>query len=65
MKYHLETNVDPSGNLWCHMEGCRGTHTPYRINPDNNRNEGRQMVDQQVKNILHHLSISNKIRLSM
>ena len=61
MKHHLATNADQDGNLWCHLEGCKGTYTPYRVNiwglrkPETNKKEGRQMVEQQVRNILRHL----------
>ena len=61
MKAHLRENADENGNLWCHQEGCRGTYTPYRVNTwglrktGTNKEEGREMVDQQVTNILRHL----------
>ena len=31
MKEHVK-NADQQGNLWCHLEGCRGTCTTYRVN---------------------------------
>ena len=46
---------------------CKGTYTPYRINiwglrkTDTNREEGRQMVQQQVQNILRHLKEAHDI----
>ena len=61
MKAHIATNADDQGNLWCHLEGCRGTYTPYRVNvyglrkTATNREEGHQMVPQQVQNVLRHL----------
>ena len=66
-----EKDANTEGNLWCHMEGCRGTgtYTSYRINiwglrkPDINRQEGRQMVDQQVRNILRNLNYNLKFNL--
>ena len=67
MKNHLETNADPNGNLWCHMEGCKGTYTPYRVNiwglrkPETNMKEGWQMVEQQVRYILRHLKDAHQI----
>ena len=67
MKNHLETNADPNGNLWCHMEGCKGTYTPYRVNiwglrkPETNKKEGWQMVEQQVRYILRHLKDAHQI----
>ena len=67
MKNHLSTNADPSGNLWCHLEGCGGTHTPYRVNiwglqkTATNRAEGRQMLEQQVRNVLRHLKDAHEI----
>ena len=34
MREHISTQADDQGNLWCHLEGCRGTYmyTPYRVN---------------------------------
>ena len=34
MREHISTHADHQGNLWCHLEGCRGTYmyTPYRVN---------------------------------
>ena len=67
MKHHLETNADPNGNLWCHLEGCRGTHTPYRVNiwglrkTATKKKEGRQMLEQQVRNILRHIKDTHQI----
>ena len=68
MKNHLSTNADPSGNLWCHLEGCGGTHTtPYRVNiwglrkTESNKAEGRQMLEQQVRNVLRHLKNAHGI----
>ena len=61
MKKHVLKHADDQGNLWCHLEGCCATYTPYRVNvwglkkTDANREEGRQMVTQQVQNILRHL----------
>ena len=31
-KQHVATHANNQGNLWCNLEGCRGTYTPYRIN---------------------------------
>ena len=61
MKEHLRSNADPHGNLWCHCQGCIGTYTPYRINTwglrntETNRENEKEMVQQQVNNILRHL----------
>ena len=50
-----------------HVEGCRGTYTPYRVNIwglrkiVTNREEGLQMVHQQVNNILCHLKQMHNI----
>ena len=61
MKEHVSKNADQQGNLWCHLEGCRGTCTPYQVNiwglrkTAANREEGHQMVPQEVQNILRHL----------
>ena len=58
MKEHLRANADCNGNLWCHCKGCAGTYTPYRINiwglrnTDSNKEDGKDMVQQQVMNIL-------------
>ena len=27
MKQHVATHADDQGNLWCNLEGCRGTPT--------------------------------------
>ena len=32
LKAHVATNADDQGNLWCHLKGCHGTYTPYRVN---------------------------------
>ena len=67
MKQHIVDNADHNGNLWCHLEGCKGTYTPYRINlwglktPTKNREDGRQMVEQQLNNALRHLEKSHGI----
>ena len=67
MKTHNATNANDEGNLWCHLEGCRGTYTPYRVNTwglwktEANRKEGHQMVTQQVQNILHHFKEAHQI----
>ena len=65
MKNHLETNADPNGNLWCHMEGCKGTYTllqgQHLGKPETNKKEGRQMVEQQVRYILRHLKDAHQI----
>ena len=67
MKDHVTANMDDNGNLWCHLEGCKDTYTLYRVNvrglrtPNQNREDGRQMVTQQVNNILRHLEKANKI----
>ena len=61
MKQHLARNADPHGSLWCHCEGCVGTYTPYRINTwglrntESNKEDGRDMTQQQVNNVLRHL----------
>ena len=66
MKNHLETNADPNGNLWCHMEGRKGTYTPLQGQhlgkPETNKKEGRQMVEQQVRYILRHLKDAHHIK---
>ena len=55
MKEHVSKNADQQGNLWCHLEGCRGTCTPYQVNiwglrkTAANREEGHRMVPQQVQ----------------
>ena len=57
MKEHVAKRADQKGNLWCHLEGC----TPFRVNiwglrkTAANREEGHQMVPQQVQNVLWHL----------
>ena len=67
MKANIATNADSNGNLWCHLEGCKDTYTPYRVNiwglrtPTKNREDGRQMVDQQVNNVLRHLQMAHNI----
>ena len=67
MKDYVATSADDNGNLWCHLEGCKDTYTPYRVNvwglrtPDQNREDGRQMVAQQVTNILRHLEKAHGI----
>ena len=61
MKEHVLSHANDDGNLWCHLEGCQGTYTPYRINlwglrtPDQNKEDGKQMIAQQVQNVLRHL----------
>ena len=61
MKEHLRKNADPHGNRWCHCEGCVGTYMLYRVNTwglrstETNKEEGRDMTQQQVNNVLHHL----------
>ena len=32
LKAHVATNANREGNLWCHLKGCHGTYTPYRVN---------------------------------
>ena len=32
MKHYVAANADDNGNLWCHLEGCKATYTPYRVN---------------------------------
>ena len=67
MKDHVAANADDNGNLWCHLEGCKATYTPYRVNvwglrtPAKNQEDGRQMIGQQVNNILRHLETSHGI----
>ena len=67
MKQHIATKANEEGNLRCHLEGCRGTYSPYRINicglrkPEINKKEGWQMVEQQVRNILRHLRDAHQI----
>ena len=67
MKDYVATNADDSGNLWCHLEGCKNTYSPYRVNvwglrtPNQNREDGRQMVTQQVNNVLRHLEKAHGI----
>ena len=61
MESHLLEYANEAGDLWCQLEGCTGTHTPYRVNiwglrkTAENRDEGRLMAKQQVANILRHL----------
>ena len=61
MQDYLRVNADDNGNLWCHCEGCAGTYTPYRVNTwglrntEANREDGKEMVKQQLNNVLHHL----------
>ena len=67
MKDHVAANADDNGNLWCHLEGCKATYTPYRVNvwgirtPAKNKEDGRQMIGQQVTNILRHLETVHNI----
>ena len=67
MKEHVATNADDNGNLWCHLEGCKGSYTPYRVNvwglrtPAKNQEDGRQMIGQQVNNVLRHLEKAHGI----
>ena len=30
MKQHIATKANEEGNLWCHLEGCRGTYSPQQ-----------------------------------
>ena len=68
MKHHVAANADDNGNLWCHLEGCKATYTPYRVNvwglrtPAKNQEDGRQMIGQQVNNILRHLEKAHGIQ---
>ena len=61
MQTYLLEHANEEGDLWCHQEGCAGTYQPYRINiwglkkTDENKNESRLMLPQQVTNILRHL----------
>ena len=56
MKQHIADNADNNSNLWCHLEGCKDTYTPYRVNvwglktPGRSQEDGWQMVEQQVNN---------------
>ena len=65
MKEHLRRNANPHGNFWCHCEGCVGAYTPYRVNTwglrntETNKEDGRDMVQQQVNNVLRHLQKAN------
>ena len=64
IRAHLRdtNNHDPDGNAWCHLDGCRGTYTAYRINiwglqaTTANRRAGKDKVAQQVVNLENHLS---------
>ena len=53
---YLKEKADPNGNLWCHRQWCAGTYTPYRVNTwglrnmDNNKEEGKDKIAQQVTN---------------
>ena len=64
---HCHPKANEEGNLWCHLEGCGGTHTPYRVNiwglrkTESNKKEGRQMLEQQVRNVLCHLKDAHQI----
>ena len=65
MKEHLRKNADPHGNLWCHCEGCVGTYMLYRVNTwglrstETNKEDGRDMMQQQVNNMLCHLQMAH------
>ena len=66
MKEHLRANADCSGNLWYQCEGGARTYTPFRINiwglcnTDCNKEDSKDVVQQQVTNILRHLQIVQK-----
>ena len=59
--YSQHFRISVNLNLWCHQEECAGTYQPYRINiwglkkTDQNWDESRLMLPQQVTNILRHL----------
>ena len=67
MQEYLRENADHNGDLWCHCEGCAGTYTPYCINTWGLRNtaankkDGKDMVKQQVLNVLCHLQKAHGI----
>ena len=71
MQDHLRVNADDNGNWWCHCEGCAGTYTPYRINiwglrnTEANREDGKEMVKQQLNNVLRHLQKAHAIMKDM
>ena len=56
IRAHLRdtNNHDPDGNAWCHLDGCIGTYTAYRLNiwglqaTAINRRAGKDKVAQQV-----------------
>ena len=57
IRSHLRdtNNHDPDGNAWCHLDGCGGTYTAYRLNiwglqATANRRAGKDKVAQQVVN---------------
>ena len=61
MQQYLLVHASETGDLWCHQESCAGTYQPYRVNiwglrnTEENREESRLMLPQQVTNILRHL----------
>ena len=61
MENYLLEHSNEDGDLWCQLEWCTGTYTPYHVNiwglrkTAENREEGHLMVKQQVTNILRHL----------
>ena len=61
MQQYLLVHASEAGDLWCHQDGCAGTYQPYRVNiwglrnTENNQEESRLMLPQQVTNILRHL----------
>ena len=68
MQRYLLEHASEAGDLWCQLEGCAGTYQPYRINTwglrktENNREESRLMLPQQVTNILRHLEKVHNIQ---
>ena len=32
MKDRVVSNANDNDNLWCHLEGRKGTYIPYRVN---------------------------------
>ena len=63
IRVHLRdsNHHDSQGNAWCHLDGCEGTYTAYRVNiwdlqaTATNRQSGKDKVAQQVVNLENHL----------
>ena len=63
IRTHLRdtNNHDPNGNAWCHLDGCKGMYTAYRVNiwglqgTQLNQQSGKDKVAQQAVNLENHL----------